>query len=244
MFTRYGWHTQVLDSPIVRRMLDGITLTVRHAPLPKMVFSLPQVSQILHLCITFPDPFVYRSAFLLAFYAFFRISNIAPPFQKSFDPTRHLLREDIEFAYPGVHIHVKWAKNVQAPERRHVVKLPQVQDPIMCPVFNLRLLLNSIPTKPTTPLFITPNGCVITQSMVRRRLTSILTLMQVPLQGVGFHTFSHSAATIAFDANIPLQTLQLHSLFRSDAIWSYIFRDTSLSLQVPLTFQYLVNSLP
>ena len=244
MFTRYAWHTKVLDLPIVRRMLDGIKLTVRQAPLPKMIFSLAQVSEILHLSSSFPDSFVYRSAFLLAFYAFFRISNIAPPFQKSFDPSRHLLRQDIEFAYPGVHVHVKWAKKVQAPDNRHVIKLPQVRDPMMCPVFNLKVLLDSLPTDPTTPLLITSSGTTLTQSMIRRCLTSILTLMQVPLQGVGFHTFRCSAATIAFDAKVPLQTLQLHGLWRSDAIWSYISRDTSLSLQVPLTFQSLVNSLP
>ena len=79
--------------------------------------------------------------------------------------------------------------------------------------------------------------------MIRKRLTSILTLMGVSLQGTGFHTFRRSAATIAFDAQVPFQTLQLHGLWRSDAIWSYISRDTSLSLQVPLTFQKLVNSL-
>ena len=123
MFTRYTWNAKVLDLPIIKCMLDGIKLTVRQAPLPKMIFSLAQVSNILHLCSSFPDPFVYRSAFLLAFYSFFRISNIAPPFHKAFDPSQHLLRRNIQFAYPGVQVHVKWAKNVQAPDNRHVIKL-------------------------------------------------------------------------------------------------------------------------
>ena len=86
MFTRYGWQSQALDSPIVKRMLDGIKLTVRHTPLPKSLFSLSQIHQILQLCSQFPDPLVYRSAFLLAFYAFFRISNVAPPFRNPLIP--------------------------------------------------------------------------------------------------------------------------------------------------------------
>ena len=49
---------------------------------------------------------------------------------------------------------------------------------------------------------------------------------------------------IAFDAKVPLQTLQMHGLWHSDAIWAYISSNTSLALEVPLTFQKLVNSLP
>ena len=213
MFTRYGWQHQALDSPIVRRMLDGIKLTVRHIPLPKSLFSLSQIHQILQLCSYFPDPLVYRSAFLLAFYAFFRISNVAPPFQKSFDSSHHLVRQDIMFTHPRVHVHTKWAKNLQAPATRHVIKLPQVQDPVMCPVFNLRTLLDTLPPSPDTPLLTLFSSQILTQSMISKRLTSILTLMGVSLQGTGFHTFRRSAATIAFDAQVPLQTLQLHGLW-------------------------------
>ena len=61
----------------------------------------------------------------------------------------------------------------------------------------------------------------------------------------GFHTFRRSAASIAFDANIPLTTLQHHGHWRSDAIWAYISDNTAQSLQVPLAFQNLIhNSLP
>ena len=79
-------------------------------------------------------------------------------------------------------------------------KLPQVRDPMMCRVFNLKVLLDSLPTDPTTPLLCTTGGTTLTQSMIQRRLTSILTLMQVPLAWVGFHNFRRSAATITFDA--------------------------------------------
>ena len=67
--------------------------------------------------------------------------------------------------------------------------------------------------------------------------------MQVPLLGVGFHMFKRSAATIAFEANVPLSVLQMNGAWHSDAIWSYISNNTSHSLQVPLAFQTLVKSL-
>ena len=89
MFARYGWLSSVLEAPKVRRMLDRIKLSTRQAPSPKMVFS-SQICEISRWCDYFPDPMVYQAAFLLAFYAFLCISNIACCFQNAFDPTRHL----------------------------------------------------------------------------------------------------------------------------------------------------------
>ena len=69
----------------------------------------------------------------MAFYGLFRISNLAPTTSRAFDANRHLLRSDVKFAYPGVHVRVKWAKNIQAPEKQHWVRLPMVQNSDMCP---------------------------------------------------------------------------------------------------------------
>ena len=67
--------------------------------------------------------------------------------------------------------------------------------------------------------------------------------MGIPLEGHGFHTFRRSAATTAYDANASLTAIKTHSLWHSDAIWSYISDNTTQALQVPLTFQCLVNNL-
>ena len=91
----------------------------------------------------------------------------------------------------------------------------------MCPVAILQALFNVIPSNPDTPLSRTKAGVILTQSILRKQLSSILTFMHVPLTRVRFHTFRPSAATIAFDAKVPLQTLQMHGVWHSDAIWSY-----------------------
>ena len=201
-------------------------------------------------CVTFPTCViiliipVYRSAFLLAFYALLQISNIAPPFQLAFDPSKHFLREDVRFAYPGIHMRLKWAKNIQAPEKVHWIKIPTIQDPYLCPVCAINCILHHRPHSPTTPLFAFPDASLLTQSLLRKRLSSILRVMGRPTSGHGFHIFRQSGASVAYDANIPLSVLQQHGCSHSDAIWAYISDSTAQSLQVPLTFQQLANNLP
>ena len=105
-------------------------------------------------------------------------------------------------------------------------------------------MLQYLPRSPTTPLFAFPDGSLLTQSLLRRRLTSILRIMGKPVTGHGFHIFRRSGASVAYDAHIPLPVLQQHGCWRSEAIWAYISDSTTQSFQVPLTFQKLANALP
>ena len=129
-FDSYGWCTTVFESPLIRRMLRGIKFSICKQPSPKGVFSFHQVRHISQLCDSFDNPITYRLAFLLGFYGFLRISNVAPPFAKSFSTHKHFQRQDVVLAPPGMHLNLKWAKNIQAPERTHTIKLPSVQDPL------------------------------------------------------------------------------------------------------------------
>ena len=161
-------------------MLRGIKLSVHKPPTPKPLFSLQQLREISRLCQYFPSPAAFRAAYLVAFFGFFRISNIAPPFRSSFDPTRHLLRNEVLFAHPGCHLPVKWAKNIQAPKRALWCKLPSLSDPLLCPVTAIQELLRSVPALPSAPLFASLNGTTLSQSDLRKRLASILQVMRLP----------------------------------------------------------------
>ena len=107
-----------------------------------------------------------------------------PPFVKAFDPKKHFLRRDIQFKHPGIHLHLKWAKNIQAPEKTHIVKLPIVQDPVLCPVATLQALMNKV-LSPDQPFFVFDHFSLLTQSMLRKRLATFLRMMHLPLLGYG-----------------------------------------------------------
>ena len=169
--------------------------------------------------------------------------TLPPPFAKAFDPAKHLLRRDVAFLYPGTHITLKWAKNLQAPERTHTVKLPQVRDPILCPTQTLQALLRKRALKPSDPLLLLDDYSLLSQSHLRRRLATLVRSLGLPLMGFGFHSFRRSGATLAYDSNISLTAIKMHGVWNSDAVWSYTSDNPSQSLQVPLAFQNLANSL-
>ena len=54
--------------------------------------DLPLLSSLVALTRTFPDPLVYKSLLLVAYFSFLRLSNLLPQTVGSFDPTRQLAR--------------------------------------------------------------------------------------------------------------------------------------------------------
>ena len=211
-FSLYGWNTEVFCHPLVSRLLKGINFTVHGSPSPKGLFSFQQICEISALCDLFESSLTYRTAFLLGFYGLFHISNVAPTSHSTFDPTKQLLREDITITFLGTHVRVKRAKNLQNPKRVHIVKLPQVFDPLLCPTYTLKTLLKKRVLAPSDPLLVCDDFSLVTQSNIRKRLATFVRSMGLPLLGYGFHTFPRSGATIAFEANTPLSSIKTHGL--------------------------------
>ena len=174
-------------------------------------------------CDSLGDPPLFRAIFLVAFYAFFRLSIIAPHSARQFSKDKHFLRQDLIFQPPGAHLLVKWAKNFQDCNSSHIVQIPMVHNFFLCPVRALQTLLQSRPLPPQAPLFaqVFPPYHQVIDTQVRDALRSVLGILNISPSGHGFHTFRRSGATFAFD-NIPLQNIMAHGLWRSSAVWTYL----------------------
>ena len=98
---RFGWEMEPFSHHLVRDYIRSITINSSFAPSHKGVFDLPTLARISEACSSLYDPPLFRAAFLLAYFGFLRMSNIAPHSLKAFDSTRHLLHQDIIFASPG-----------------------------------------------------------------------------------------------------------------------------------------------
>ena len=103
-----GWDTLPFEHKLVLDYVRSITINAHFSPVPKGIFDVKTLAHIIHTCDLLNDPPLYKAAFLLAFFGFLRVSNIAPHSKQKFDSQKHFFRQDIIFAPPGVHVLLKW----------------------------------------------------------------------------------------------------------------------------------------
>ena len=76
----------------VHLFIKSVSMNSVYSPRFKAVITIPILHKIVQACDTIAYGQVYKASFLLAFFAFLRLSNIAPVSSSSFDPSRHFLR--------------------------------------------------------------------------------------------------------------------------------------------------------
>ena len=238
----YSWDISPVSHPAIARYLRSIAINSRFNPTPRGIFDIPTLYNISLSCDSLSDPPLYRAIFLTAFFAFLRMSNIAPHSASKFDPDRHFLRKDLIFAPPGAHLLIKWTKTLQDHKSHHWVQLPTLQNHFLCPVRALKALLRSRPLPPLAPLFANnfyPYSQVI-DTHIRDALRRILLHRNIPTKGHGFHTFRRSGATLAFDNNVKLQDIMAHGLWRSSSVWTYLENASQAPSIIPSTFSRII----
>ena len=238
----YNWDTSSLSHPAIHRFIRSININSKFSPTPRRVFDIQTLYHISLSCDILSDPPLFRAIFLTAFFGFLRMSNIAPHSSSKFDPCIHFLRQDLIFAPPGAHLLIKWTKTLQNYKSHHWIQLPSLSNHFLCPVRALKVLLNSRPLPPTTPLFANkfqPYNQVI-DTHIRDALRKVLDHRNISTKGHGFHTFRRSVATLAFDNNIKIQNIMAHGLWRSSAIWSYLENASQAPSIIPTTFAKLI----
>ena len=236
-------HTPLSD-PSISRFIRSITINSPFSPTPRGIFTIEMIYQISVACSILSDPPLYRAIFLISYFAFLRMSNIAPHSVNKFDPSKHFLRQDVILAHPGAHIVIKWTKTLQDNKSHHVVQIPQLPNIYLCPVRALKALLSSRPLPPSAPLFALhsyPHNQVI-DTQVRSALKKILIYKNFPSRGFSFHAFRRSGATFAFDHSVPLQNIMSHGLWRSSAVWIYLQNASQAPSIIPSTFSANIPS--
>ena len=149
-------------------------------------FSLANISLA---CDVLQDPILFWAIFLVSFFAFLRISNVAPHSLVTFSPRKHL-QKDIIFAPPGAHVFIKWAKNMQDAKKYKFIQIPQLRDSCICPTTALRKLLQQRKSDPDSPLFSEQStGSQIIDTKIRSSLKLVLQHLGIPSNGHNFHAF-------------------------------------------------------
>ena len=189
---------------------------------------------------------VYRAIFLMGFFAFLRLSNLAPHAIASFDFTRHLTGEDIFFTKKFVKVLIKWSKTNQTRDKVQYITLPKLKNALLCPHKALKSLYKLYPMSSSTSLFQikTAQGWIpLTDSRVRKALKSINVVLGLNPSYHTFHNFRWSGATFAHASHVPIQDIKHHGTWSSDYVWKYIYSDHSSGENLASTLAPTINAL-
>ena len=181
---------------------------------------------------------IFKAAYILAFFGFFRLSNLVPHTVATFSKIRHLTKGDIFFSKNYVTTLIKRAKTIQNNDQVRLIKLPVLKNRL-CPAKILKECLALVPGDKDAPLLqfkIQSNWVPLTDNKIRSHLKTVLQFLNLPRDYITFHSFRRSVASFAFNLNVPLQHIQRHGTWMSDSVWRYVTDSSEAGVQVADSF--------
>ena len=154
--------SDILASSICSITIRGLLNTVRPSYNTKLAFTPEDLLAMMEVAYRYPDLQVLTVALSFGFFAYLRISNLAPPTATTFDATRHTTFGDVFLRNEGLLLSVKWTKTRQ---NRHPVSipLPELGSSLICPFRAWRrynMGLNKVDNDQSTPLLLTTDDPV------------------------------------------------------------------------------------
>ena len=186
-FIIYQLNHSVFENPQIAYFIKALKINRPLKVVQRNVMTLSQLKALVTLCDTIHCGQVFKEAFLLAFFAFLRISNIAPYAAGAFDPSRNLTPSDIKVTRKFMNVAIKWSKTLQTRDRIHVVTVPKLSCPLLCPVTALQKAIAMYDPAPQGPLFQieTSRGWVV---LIDSRIRKVLSKLNVRMGlSITFH---------------------------------------------------------
>ena len=200
----YGLEYELIDHPRIRYFLKSMKmsrpLSVTHRP----IMSIQTLHSFIAACSFIPYGKIFAAVFLIAYFVFLRISNMAPHSYGGFDPSRHLTPADVKISKHFMYVSIKWSKTNQFRNRVETITLPRLKSSIICPVRALKqamILYNPAPHDPLFQMFSAGKWSVLIDSRIRKVLAKLNVKLGFPPNEYTFHTFRRSGATLAYNSN-------------------------------------------
>ena len=182
---------------------------------------------------------IFWTTCIVAFFSFFRKSNLLIPSVELFDPTKHLCAADVLFAPQEAIVVVRWSKVIQFQERVLHIPLPRIPDSIFCPCNALLAMTLECPSSTVpVPLFRYKDGgdCIpLTQAIFTSKLHSVLQALGFPRDQFSAHSFRRGGAQYALQCGLPVDLIKVQGDWRSNACERYLQPSLGLRRQVAST---------
>lgn len=182
----------------------------------------------------------FWAACLVAFFSFFRKSNLLVESHIVFDPARHLCASDVEFTPDGAIITVRWSKVIQFRQKILQVPLPRVPNSPFCPsTALLQLALDNPPPPVPVPLFrYTLGGAShvpLTQHRFTDKLRCCLRALGIPSSDYSSHSFRRGGASYGLQCGLTSDLIKLQGDWSSNSYERYLQPSFELRKQVAKT---------
>ena len=160
-FILHGLDHILLDHPKVRYFTKSMRINRPLSLTKRNIMSLNDLKKLALCCNKIPNGQVFKAVFLISFFAFLRISNVAPHARGTFDPTVYLTPSDIVISKKLMKITLKLSKTIQSREKKRMWPWSQDYAPF-CALYQLfkKQLLSINPLLMTLSFkyVSTPNG--------------------------------------------------------------------------------------
>ena len=243
-FIMNGLQFELWDHPNVRYLLRSVRINRPIMVTKKHVIDLSTLHQMVALCEDMYLGQIFKAVFLLAFFGFLRLSNIAPHSLSSFDPSRHLCAGDLIFGQQFLKVILKWTKTIQGRDKVHLLTLPKVKGSNLCPYQACKQALKLYQPSSNQPLFqfySNQQWIVLTDTRIRKFLARINIKLGLPRNYYTFHAFRRSGATLAYNSKVPIPQIKHHGSWSSDCVWTYIQKDHTNGEHIASIFAHLIR---
>ena len=244
-FIMYDLNYHLLEHPKIRYFVRSMKINRPLIPVVRNIMSIETLTRLVLECDGIYGGKVFKAIFLMGFFGFLRISNLAPHAVRAFDPSSNLTIEDISITKTNMTVVIKWSKTLQTRDKVHLLTLPRLPKSPLCPVKALKRAVQVYKPQGLDPLFqiYTLNGWqVVTDSRIRKVLSRLNVKMGFSPNHFTFHTFRRSGATLAYNAHVPIQKIKHHGSWTSDCVWRYIQQDSNYSQDIAASFASVINA--
>ena len=223
-----GYTTALLDHTRVKMALDAFERDKTYVPRVKDPLLVDDMVRAL-ACLW--DTVIRRAvmaAILVIYYGALRQSEIAPMTMRTFDPSRHPTRGDLQVMGTLAKLHIKWAKNLQKVGQFKVVTLPILPDSPLCPVAAIEANIMEVPTVcDTDPLLMFPDTRQpIPVSLIKARWEAALVKAGLDTKKLSLHSLRKTSATQAHSKGCSETEIKRLGGWRSKAYQTYIATQT------------------
>jgi hypothetical protein len=207
---------------------------------PSILLSIRQL-----LSFTNPLHVSFWAVCLVAFFSFFRKSNLLPENSALFNPQQHLSVPNISFTNQGALISVSWSKTIQYQNRTLTIPLPFMPASPLCPSTALWLSIQQ-----STPQGVSPFQYHSVSGLTFLTYPHFLHLLKSFLQQLGInpgyysgHSFRRGGASFALQAGANPELVQAQGDWRSEAYKLYIDPSLEARRQVASLMTVAIQNL-